>query len=74
MFAAPDGKTYEPYKIRAQKKQAVANGGDIEMAGSTDPSLEENDAEELIEDLDDVEGAIYPLIRMSILSNCSSLF
>lgn len=58
MFQAPDGKTFEPYKIRARKKPVV-NGGDVEMGGTeTKPEEEE---EELIELPEDDEGAIYPL-------------
>jgi hypothetical protein len=34
---------------------------DVEMADTTDPNLEGNDNEELVEDPDDDEGAIYPL-------------
>jgi actin-related protein 9 len=65
MFLAPDGKTYEPHKIRSRKKElivnGVTNGVDIVMAGTTDPNLEGSDGEELIEDPDDDEGAIYPI-------------
>ena len=66
MFPAPDGKTFEPYKIRSRKKEAVANGVDIEMADATDPNLEGNNGEELVEDPDDDEGAIYPLKGMGM--------
>jgi hypothetical protein len=68
MFPAPDGKTFEPYKIRSRKKETVANGVDVEMADATDPSLEGNDGEELVEDPDDDEGAIYPLKGMLMRS------
>ena len=68
MFPAPDGKVYEPYKIRSRKKEAVANGVDVEMADNTDPNLEGNDNEELVEDPDDDEGAIYPLKGMQMRS------
>jgi actin-related protein 9 len=61
VFPAPDRKTYEPYNIRSRKKEAVTNGMDVEMADTTDPNLEGNDNEELVEDPDDDEGAIYPL-------------
>jgi actin-related protein 9 len=54
MFEAPDGKTFEPYKIRSRKKETVANG-DVEMTGSNE------DEEELVEFPEDDEGAIYPL-------------
>jgi actin-related protein 9 len=60
MFPSPDGKTYEPYKIRSRPKEVVANGADVDMADAPDPNLEEDD-EELVEDIDDDEGAIYPL-------------
>ncbi|KAG0650158.1 Chromatin structure-remodeling complex subunit arp9 [Hyphodiscus hymeniophilus] len=58
VFAAPDGKTFEPHKIRSRKKDAIANGGDVEMTDATD--LEGND-DELIEDPEDLVGAIWPL-------------
>jgi actin-related protein 9 len=60
MFPAPDGKTYEPYKIRSRKKEVVINGADVEMGGTGEPKTEE-DNEELIELPEDDEGAIYPL-------------
>lgn len=60
MFSAPDGKTYEPFKIRSRKKEAVVNGGDVEMGGTGEAKTEEDD-EELIELPEDEEGAIYPL-------------
>lgn len=44
MFLAPDGKTYEPYKVKATLKEGT-------------------DEEELIEYMDDDEGAIWPLKR-----------
>ena len=58
MFPAPDGKTYEPYKIQAKKK-AVAGDGDVDMDGAGANADEED--EELLEYPDDAEGAIYPL-------------
>ncbi|KIN07787.1 hypothetical protein OIDMADRAFT_186713 [Oidiodendron maius Zn] len=58
MFPAPDGKTYEPYKIQARKK-AVAGDGDVDMDGTEGNADEEE--EELLEYPDDGEGAIYPL-------------
>jgi actin-related protein 9 len=61
MFPAPDGKTFEPHRIRSRKKEPVPNGVDVEMADAADPKLEEYDDEELVEDPDDGEGAIYPL-------------
>jgi actin-related protein 9 len=61
MFPAPDGKTYEPYKIRSRKKEVVINGGDVEMGGTLEPKTAEEGDEELIELPEDDEGAIYPL-------------
>src|SRR6266536_4430772 len=60
IFLAPDGKSFEPYKIRSRKKQVVSNGADVEMSGTGEVKAEE-DEEELIEDPEDTEGAIYPL-------------
>jgi actin-related protein 9 len=68
MFPAPDGKTYEPYKIRSRKKEVVMNGADVEMGGTREPKTEEEDDEELIELPDDYEGAIYPLRGRSLPS------
>jgi len=61
MFLAPDGKTYEPYKVRTRKKEKspVENGADVEM--KDDNEVEE---EEEIELPEDDEGAIYPLKGM----------
>ncbi|KAH8667504.1 hypothetical protein BGZ60DRAFT_452194 [Tricladium varicosporioides] len=64
MFLAPDGKSYEPYKVCSQKKEkAVANGegADVEMAGTTEEPKVEEDEEELVEYPEDDEGAIWPL-------------
>lgn len=72
MFLAPDGKTYEPHKIRSRKKEPVTNGVNgvhVEMAGTTDPNLDGNESEELIEDPDDDEAAIYPLKGLYHLFN-----
>lgn len=71
MFPAPDGKTFEPYKIRSRKKEPVINGGDVEMGGTGEPS-EEGD-EELIELPEDDEGAIYPLKGRPFQSEISKL-
>jgi actin-related protein 9 len=57
MFPAPDGKTFEPYKIQARKK-ATNGDGDVDMDGAEANGEEE---EELFEYPDDDEGAIYPL-------------
>ena len=65
VFPAPDGKTFEPFKIRSRKKEVVTNGGDVEMGGIADPKTEEDD-EELIELPEDDEGAIYPLKGMPL--------
>lgn len=60
MFLAPDGKTYEPYKIRPKKKDASATtNGDTEMGGLKENKTEEE--EELEEVPEDDEGAIWPL-------------
>jgi actin-related protein 9 len=59
MFLAPDGKSYEPYKIRARKKEGVVNGGDVVMGG-LEPKEDEDD-EELIELPEDDEDAVWPL-------------
>jgi actin-related protein 9 len=57
---APDGKSYEPYKVRSRKKEKVVNGGNVEMAGA-DMDGDEEDEEELIELPEDEEGAVWPL-------------
>ena len=44
----------------------VAYGVDVEMADTTDPNLDGDDAEELLEDPEDDEGAIYPLKGMHL--------
>ncbi|TGO09589.1 hypothetical protein BTUL_0160g00050 [Botrytis tulipae] len=60
MFLAPDGKTYEPYKIRPKKKDAsVTTNGDTEMGGIKEVKVDEE--EELEEVPEDDEGAIWPL-------------
>jgi len=59
MFSGPDGKSFEPYKIKSRKKELVHNG-DVEM-GVTEQEGEEE--VELIEDPEDNEGAIWPLKR-----------
>jgi actin-related protein 9 len=59
MFQAPDGKTYEPYKIRSRKKEPVIIGADVEMGGTGEPT--DGDDQELVELPEDDEGAIYPL-------------
>ncbi|KAG4031281.1 hypothetical protein MFRU_009g00710 [Monilinia fructicola] len=60
MFLAPDGKSYEPYKIRPKKKDASATtNGDTEMAGVKEDKADEE--EELEEVPEDDEGAIWPL-------------
>lgn len=58
MFLSPDGKTYEPYKIRLRKK--TSNGTDGDMAGAGAEKAE-GEEEEMIELPDDDEDAIYPL-------------
>ncbi len=59
VFPAPDGKTFEPYKIRSRKKVVANSGADVEMGGTGEAKPE--DEEELIELPEDDEGAIYPL-------------
>jgi actin-related protein 9 len=60
MFLAPDGKTYEPFKIRTEKR-VITNGEDTAMEGAGD------EVEEEVEYPDDDEGAIYPLKGMRII-------
>lgn len=61
MFQAPDGKTFEPYKIISRKKEKV-EGTDTAMGGTTDGELQEvEEEEELVEYPEDDEGAIWPL-------------
>ncbi|KAJ5040522.1 uncharacterized protein L3040_006176 [Drepanopeziza brunnea f. sp. 'multigermtubi'] len=55
VFAAPDGKTFEPHKIRAVKKDTASTSDDVQMGGA------DGEEEELIEDPEDEEGAIWPL-------------
>lgn len=57
VFPAPDGKTFEPHKIRARKREAVVDG-DTEMGGV------DGEVEELVEEPEDDEGAIWPLKGM----------
>jgi actin-related protein 9 len=73
MFPAPDGKSFEPYKIRSRKKEVVINGGDVEMGGTGEPKAEGEVDEELIELPEDDEGAIYPLKGKSFLSELLEL-
>ena len=68
MFLGPDGKTYEPYKIRSRRKENTVTGTavDVEMGGTAgDNAKAEEGDEELIEYPDDDEGAMYPLKGMS---------
>lgn len=60
VFPAPDGKTYEPYKIRTRTKEPVING-DVAMEGTGEGGEEE---EELYEEPEDDEGAVWPLKGM----------
>lgn len=60
VFPAPDGKSFEPYKIRSRKKADATNGADVAMGGTGEAKTDE-DEEELIELPEDDEGAIYPL-------------
>ncbi|RQM06624.1 hypothetical protein DH86_00001261 [Scytalidium sp. 3C] len=67
VFLGPDGKSYEPHKVRTRKKEKVekeAADGDVEMTGTNGEDAkaeEEEEEEELIELPDDNEGAIWPL-------------
>ncbi len=58
VFPAPDGKTFEPHKIRVRQKEPVING-DVEMDGAA-----EGEEEELVEEPEDDEGAVWPLKGM----------
>jgi actin-related protein 9 len=61
MFQAPDGKTWEPYKIR-QVKKPVVNGADVEMGGTEGENKKVDDEEpEFEEDIESDEDAVYPL-------------
>ncbi|KAK2629593.1 hypothetical protein QTJ16_000413 [Diplocarpon rosae] len=66
VFAAPDGKTFEPYKIRARKKEAVVDG-DVEVDGA-------DGEEELIEDPEEDEGAIWPLKEEGRINNMPAFY
>lgn len=55
VFPAPDGKTFEPYKVKSRKKK-VDNA--VEGTGDVNGVVEEM---EEYEDPDDDEGAIWPL-------------
>lgn len=95
MFLAPDGKTWEPFRIRSRKKDGAGvvgasigssngtsgavngagagdgdGGGDVAMSGTGNGTSVANgdgegeggkEEEELIEDPEDDEGAVYPL-------------
>lgn len=58
VFLAPDGKSFEPHKVRSRKKEVV-NNGDVAIQGTGEGSGV--DEEEFFEDPEDEEGAIYPL-------------
>jgi actin-related protein 9 len=62
MFPAPDGKTYEPYKVKTQKKEVV-RGTDVEMKDGGEEGGEE-EVEEIVELPEDEEGAVFPLKGM----------
>jgi actin-related protein 9 len=52
VFLSPDGKTFEPHKVRSRKKGSISNG---DVKTDVDEEFEE------FEDPEDEEGAIYPL-------------
>ncbi|KAH8802718.1 hypothetical protein F5884DRAFT_836650 [Xylogone sp. PMI_703] len=65
VFLGPDGKSYEPHKVRTRKKEKVETeptDGDVDMGGTGgEEEKVEEEEEELIELPDDDEGAIWPL-------------
>jgi len=65
VFPAPDGKTWEPFKIRSlRKEKEVVNGNVEEGAMEGVEKTEEGEGEEeeqLIEFPEDEEGAVWPL-------------
>ena len=64
VFPTPDGKSFEPHKIKSRKKIATSNG---EAKIEPDTKMEDTKTEtggdefEEFEDPEDEEGAIYPL-------------
>jgi actin-related protein 9 len=66
VFLAPDGKSYEPHKIRSRKKEPVING-DVQMGGA----VEGEEEEELVELPEDEEGAIWPLKGICAIECCT---
>jgi actin-related protein 9 len=71
MFAAPDGKSFEPYKVRSRKKVSESNDADTEMAGTAEAN---EDEEELIELPEDDEDALYPLRGKLLIGISGCLF
>lgn len=64
VFLAPDGKSYEPYRVVAKKKEKNQGGngkGDGEGGVSSEVGAAAEETEELIEYPDDDEGAIWPI-------------
>ncbi|KAI1004725.1 hypothetical protein K3495_g3492 [Podosphaera aphanis] len=54
MFKAPDGKTWEPYRVCERPKKQI----DGDVASSSSPKSQEM---ELVEFMDEDEGAVWPL-------------
>ncbi|TVY53209.1 SWI/SNF and RSC complexes subunit arp9 [Lachnellula cervina] len=57
MFPAPDGKTYEPYKVKVQTRKKE----DVEMKEGDGEREEGDEEEEIVELPEDEEGAVFPL-------------
>lgn len=64
MFPAPDGKTYEPYKVKVQTRKKE----DVEMKEGDGEREEGDEEEEIVELPEDEEGAVFPLKGMLLLS------
>ncbi|TVY18791.1 SWI/SNF and RSC complexes subunit arp9 [Lachnellula arida] len=57
MFPAPDGKTYEPYKVKVQTRKKE----DVEMKEGDGEGGEGDEEDEIVELPEDEEGAVFPL-------------
>lgn len=62
MFPAPDGKTWEPVKVKSVVKEKDG-AGDSEMKEG-----DGGDGEEEVEEVDSEEGAVWPLVGKLNLS------